>query len=237
LAAARWSAPSLALRRGFLVSPLVKGTAMRASDASSTFLTHAASYIAWLRSSMTIQCPPNGHAAHIDNLNEMLRTNTREALGADWLACADALARQASGFSEPLVAIDGRMQPHEWLSADAGGWSKTDALDHHRDHFLPGCTDAAWDVAGFIVEWDLAEDAGSAFVGEYVKHSGDCSIRTRLPYFKAAYVAFRTGYCTISARALEGTEDGARFQVLAERYRETLRVTLASARPAVPSAP
>jgi hypothetical protein len=37
--------------------------------------------------------------------------------------------------------------PHEWLRV-GDRHVRTDALDHHRDHFLPDMTDTAWDVAG-----------------------------------------------------------------------------------------
>jgi hypothetical protein len=229
LADAGWSSRPLALRRGFLTSSFVNGVQMRQCDASASFLTHAASYITWLRSQFA-------RGPGTTNLADLLLTNTREALGPDWLGAAEALAREASAFSEPAIAIDGRMQPHEWLATPTGGWVKTDALDHHRDHFLPGCTDAAWDVAGFIVEWDLGGRDGSVFADEYANRSGDRSIRLRLPYFTAAYAAFRTGYCDMAARALAG-DDSQRFRVLGNRYKEALRLTLATARPAVPSAP
>ena len=51
-----------------------------------------------------------------------------------------------------VVAIDGRMLPHEWLETRMA-IVKADALDHHDDHFFPGCQDIAWDIAGASVEW------------------------------------------------------------------------------------
>ena len=226
---AGWSSRPLTLRRGFLTLPFVAGRPMRPSDATVPFLRHAASYVAWLRSQP-------GDARRDTRLADMLFTNTREALGPAWLSAAEALAQDASTFSEPAVAIDGRMQPHEWLSTASGRWIKTDALDHHCDHFLPGQTDAAWDVAGFVIEWDLREGDRAAFVDEYVKQSGDRSITRRLPFFAAAYAAFRAGYCDMAAQALHGGDDGMRFRLLGERYKEWLRLTLASVPSAVPNA-
>ncbi len=52
------------------------------------------------------------------------------------------------------------MLPHEWLLT-ATGYMKTDALDHHDDHFLPGCQNIAWDVACASVEFEL-DDSTSA---------------------------------------------------------------------------
>jgi hypothetical protein len=229
LADAAWSPRPLAVERGFLSATFVAGTPMRQSDATSSFVRHAASYIAWLRSQA-------GSSRRAPALGEMLLTNTREALGSDWLAPAETLVRDAAAFSEPVVAIDGRMQPHEWLSTPTGSWVKTDSLDHHCDHFLPGYTDAAWDVAGFIVEWDLGAGDRLAFVEAYAGQSGDRSIARRLPFFIAAYAALRTGYCEMSANALRDTEDGARFRVLARRFKDALRLTLATVPSAAPSA-
>jgi hypothetical protein len=235
LSEAGWSPAPLRLRRGFLATAVVNGTAMRHSDATSQFVMHAAAYIAWLRGQAPADIAPRGLAA-LERLQEMLLTNTRQALGSGWLAAADSLVQGASAFSEPATAVDGRLQPHEWVAMPAGGWAKTDGLDHHRDHFLPGCTDAAWDVAGFIVEWGLAGHDTAAFLDEYVTRSRDRSIAVRLPFFTAAYAAFRAGYCAMSAGTLSGTDDARRFEMLAGRYRDALRVTLASAQPAVPSA-
>jgi hypothetical protein len=144
------------------------------------------------------------------------------------VSVAAALSRTAETFDEPATAIDGRLMPHEWVRLDDGSsWIKTDALDHHCDHFLPGCTDAAWDVAGAIVELSLDERGQLAFVNEYVRRSGDGSITHRLPFYLAAYCAFRTGYCRIAAQTLRGTADGQRFEQLEAGYRTRLRATLA----------
>ena len=56
----------------------------------------------------------------------------------------------------PLI-VDGRLQPWEWIVTRQGVLLKTDASSHGDDHFLPGPTDIAWDLAGVIVDWDLDE--------------------------------------------------------------------------------
>ena len=235
LAGARWSPDPIRLRRGFLTTSWIEGTPMRQSDADASFVKYAAGYLAWLRChAQADNASPRG--SRLDALNQMLLTNTREALGPAWLAAAESLVNGASAFTEPAVEVDGRLQPHEWLTTRDGRWVKTDALDHHRDHFFPGPTDAAWDVAGFVIEWDLTGHDRSTFVRDYASASGDRSVESRLPFFTAAYAAFRVGYCTVAAGALAGTEDGRQFEALAMRYRDALRVTLASAQPAVPNA-
>ncbi len=226
---AGYCARPVALQRGFLTLQVVDGSPLCIANLNDAFLRHASTYVAWLRCHAS-----TSRTASVAPLAEMLLTNTREALGAEWLPAAEALARDATAFAEPSTAVDGRMQPHEWLAAAPGQWIKTDALDHHRDHFLPGCTDAAWDVAGMMIEFGRG---GDILVAEYARRSGDRLIAQRLPFFVAAYSAFRAGYCAIAAQALAGTDDGARFERLGSQYRDALRTTLGNVRPAAPSVP
>ena len=224
LADAGWSAAPLAFDRGFLTLTVAEGHPMRAAAASGDFVQHAARYLAWLRTHASA-----GDTACTTALAEMLRVNTREALGDEYLAAADALSRQAAAFDEPETRVDGRLMPHEWI-ATPHGWLKTDALDHHRDHFFPGCADVAWDIAGLAAEFDLDRQAIALALAEYVRRTGDRAIGRRLPFYSAAYLAFRVGYSAMAAETLAGTAEGPRFQALDERYRALLRATLASAR-------
>src|SRR5436853_406434 len=58
-----------------------------------------------------------------------------------------------------MIVVDGRMNPHEWLGTADGRLLKTDGATHGDDHFFPGPTDIAWDIAGAAVEWNLHPDA------------------------------------------------------------------------------
>ena len=78
---------------------------------------------------------------------------------------------------------------------------------------------------------------GDILVAEYARRSGDHLIAQRLPFFVAAYSAFRAGYCAIAAQALAGSDDGARFERLGAQYRDALRATLGNVRRAAPSVP
>ena len=224
LADARWAPTPIALRRGFLLSPVVNGRPMSAADVSDEFLRHAAGYVAWLRAHATERS-----VARTDTLAAMLHANAREAFGDAALGAIALLSRQAATFTEPATRIDGRLMPHEWMVSGAG-WIKTDALDHHRDHFFPGCADAAWDVAGLIVEFELEQPSADAVITEYERESGDATIRRRLRFYTAAYTAFRAGYCTMAAEALAQTDEGPRFAERNMYYRAALEATLASAR-------
>jgi hypothetical protein len=113
------------------------------------------------------------------------------------------------------------MLPHEWIQTPRG-LVKTDALDHHADDFFPGSRDIAWDVAGTIVELGLDEARMKYFVEQYRARSGDGSIDLRVPFYRAAYLAYRIGYTTLAAETLAGTDDGRAFIALRERYRRSL---------------
>lgn len=226
LADAGWTAPPLGLRHGFLRQPFIAARPLE--SATTAFLTHAARYVAWLRR----HASSSHGCARTAPLADMLAANAREALGGGGAAGVEALSRTAHAFSEPATAVDGRMMPHEWLGVDGTPrWIKADALDHHRDHFLPGCTDAAWDLAGLIVEHGLYGPGRAVLVEEYVRQSEDRSVAHRLPFFVAAYAALRTGYCAMAAATLAGSADAARFDALGGRYRAALRATLAASGP------
>jgi hypothetical protein len=113
-----------------------------------------------------------------------------------------------------VVAGDGRMLPHEWIETGRG-YVKADALDHHDDHFLPGCQDIAWDIAGASVEWSFPADA---LLDRYLQLQPDPKLRNRIPFYVTAYRAYRLGYCTMAADSLVGTEDGDRFRSLVPKY-------------------
>jgi hypothetical protein len=113
------------------------------------------------------------------------------------------------------------MLPHEWLRT-AVGYRKTDALDHHDDHFYPGPQDIAWDVAGTCFEFGLADGARRGFIARYRRASGDLGIARRLPFFAVAYLAFRLGYATLAADTLGRTADASRFRRRSEHYRRLL---------------
>ena len=118
------------------------------------------------------------------------------------------------------------MMPHEWLRDRDGRLWKTDAASHGDDHFYPGPTDIAWDLAGTIVEWRMREPAAEAFLGRYRWLSGD-DARARVPFFVSAYSAFRLGFCRMAARACPDERE--RLTQAAVHYCNTLQ-TLARRR-------
>ncbi len=228
LAAAGWTPAPEVLREGFLRLPYVAGAIV--SDADEDWLCRATDYVAWLRNEES-----EHRIADVEPIAEMLRVNVREGLGDVMLGAVERLVGSAARFAEPVTAIDGRLMPHEWVLTPSGP-VKLDALDHHCDHFLPGSTDAAWDVAGLVVEADLPPDARDALLGRYMRTTGDTSIPARLPFYRAAYAAFRLGYATLASESLAGVEQR-RFQTERGRYAGHLSQALGAAATCAPNGP
>jgi hypothetical protein len=205
LADAGFCPRALGLDNGFLRTAFVDGRPLFApGDVTPDLLDTMARYLAYLRAEFE-----SPRAVPFDELVEMIRVNTGyEAPGEFRAVVCDA----------PTIAIDGRMLPHEWILT-ADGYLKTDAVDHHDDHFFPGCQDIAWDIAGASIEFgfDVAPLAE-----KYAALSGDRGVSRRLPFYLRAYAAWRLGYVTLAASATAGTADAARFQQLAARYATVL---------------
>src|SRR5260370_3027419 len=119
-------------------------------------------------------------------------------------------------LERPVIA-DGRMQPHEWLCTSDGHLVKTDCGSHGDDHFFPGATDIAWDLAGAIVEWRMDDAQARFFLETYRRASGDDPSK-RIKDFVTAYTIFRRAYCLMAANALQGTDEQARLERAAAYY-------------------
>ncbi len=196
-----WVAEPLSLEHGFLASRWLTALPARANTHLVDF---AARYIAAVRRRFA-----TGAMADPAPLIEAIRENC----GLEW--------------SEPVpeaeaVVLDNRMLPHEWLET-AQGYRKADALDHGDDHFLPGPHDPAWDLAGFSVEFGLDHGGEEYLLERYGRESGDRSAGARLPFYRAAYLAFRLGYCELAIQALGDSEDGRGFAGERSRYVTLLR--------------
>jgi thiamine kinase-like enzyme len=94
---------------------------------------------------------------------------------------------------------------------------KADSGSHGDDHFFPGPTDAAWDLAGAIVEWRMNSAQSEYFLETYRRRSGD-EAKLRINDFIIAYTVFRSAYCTMAANALEASFEAVRLQQAASEY-------------------
>ncbi len=157
----------------------------------------------------------SGHSrvelSNLDALQEMADHNLRE-LGLDL---------QVDLCLERPVIADGRMQPHEWLLSKDGKLLKADSGSHGDDHFFPGPTDIAWDLAGAIVEWQMNEQQAAEFLDRYHRAGGD-DASARIDSFIKAYAVFRLAYCLMAANAMAGSDEQLRMQRAADIYRTLL---------------
>ncbi len=194
---------------GFLSFPLA-GRRMRPADLTPAFLARMADYCAWRATQFAVAEP----AA---DLARTLRVNLEEELGPE--AAAEAPRVPASPLAPRIV--DGALAPHHWLTDDSGSFLKLDAASTGDNHFFPGPTDIAWDLAGATIEWGLDDGAASEFFDRYRRYSGDDPAE-RLPFYLAAYAAFRMGFCRMAAEAVLGTAEEPRLWRDFGRYRARL---------------
>jgi hypothetical protein len=230
----------IGLEQGFLALHWADGRPQSAGAATGTLLSQMASYVAFLRQRFPADEPDD-----LEELTDMIRVNLSEAdetspCGERWFRPAglmhavDELGAAAARFAEPRVAIDGRLLPHEWIRSESAATPpvKVDATDHHVDDFFPGCRDSAWDVAGAVEEFELDASSAQAFVDRYRSTSGDRTIAHRLPFYRAAYLAYRMGYATLASESVRDETERERFTRAAARYRRSLVARLAASRAA-----
>jgi len=191
---------------------MVPGAPLRSDQVDTATLGRVADYLAYRGWA---------HQADGDDRSElaaMVLANVGEAGGGELARLAGRRLR-ATNFpgDAPPVALDARLQPHEWLRTGAG-LLKVDATDHHADHFYPGAGDIAWDLAGAMVELDLCDEARAVLVGRYRAQARDRDIARRLPGYLLAYLAFRIGYAALAEETLGAAGDGRRFGRLRRRY-------------------
>ena len=218
LANAGFTAEPKSFADGFLGTAFVPGQSLHRARRSPEAIANAVRYLGWLgRNAQT------GEAVAGDELQPMIRRNVELSLGqsgSDRLSGLDAWRVRLAGV--PRVAIDGRLSPHEWIRSRDGRLYKADALDHHDDHFLPGATDLAWDVAGLAIEWGLTEADGRDFAQAVASEAGDPALTQRLPYYETAYLAFRTGWAQLAAESMVESGDRSRLERYVLRYRAAL---------------
>ena len=156
------------------------------------------------------------HPVSNDALEQMTHMNLERALGVSHFV--------ALPVERPVIA-DAHMMPYEWIYCADGRFLKVDAASHGDDHFFPGPTDIAWDLAGAITEWKLDSEGSELLVSEYNRISGD-AVEPRLRAYLIAYCAFRLGFTLSAARSVGDARERTRFESEAELYRQTLATLL-----------
>ncbi len=118
---------------------------------------------------------------------------------------------------ERPTIVDGRMMRFEWRIDAHGRLLKVDAAAHGDNHFFPGPTDIAWDVAGAIIEWGMDVTAQETFIRAYRQASED-DVSLRIGNYLIAYRAFQAGYAKMAAVAMAGTDEQPRLLNDVTRY-------------------
>ena len=147
------------------------------------------------------------NATDRESLEEMTRLNLERALGVT--------ADISLPIERPVIA-DARMMPYEWIYL-AGRLQKLDASSHGDDHFYPGPTDIAWDLAGMIIEWKLEKEEISFLIFEYQQNASD-EIGGRLNDYLVAYCLFRIASMT-AARTTADEPERSRIESELSFYR------------------
>ncbi len=169
IAAAGFGALPTREAHGFASYPWIAGKPMSATDLSAEVISRLAEYCAFRA---------NAFIADVSQKSvEHMAAHNAHELGIE---CAVRLR------VERPVVCDGHMHPHEWLLTPQGRMLKTDSGSHGDDHFFPGPTDIAWDLAGAIVEWEMNPDQARAFLACYTALSGD-DAAPRIGDFVTAY--------------------------------------------------
>src|SRR5215469_3144745 len=137
LAVAGFCQPATEAGDGFVAYSVLRGTPFRPNNLDLSLLEQMARYCAFRAANFGTRTD------RPDELQQMLEYNVHQEFGVDLILPQGTLRAQNS------VLVDGRMQPHEWISADR--IFKTDSVDHGDNHFFPGPCDIAWDLAGAAI--------------------------------------------------------------------------------------
>jgi len=203
-----WGPETLSAGDGFSACPWITGDRPRSAD--HAIVVQLARYCDFRAEHFALS------SASSAALEQMTQVNLERALGVSQTV--------ALPIERPIVA-DARMMPHEWIASSNGRLFKVDASSHGDDHFYPGPTDIAWDLAGAITEWRLDKESSGLLVDEYKRVSGD-RIETRLRAYLIAYCVFRLAFTASAARSAGDAHEKARFEHEKESYRERLAVLL-----------
>lgn len=139
-----------------------------------------------------------------ERLDEMLFWNIKEALGETMAEKARSL-RPADHEAEGSSYADGRMAPWEWIRRPHQTLCKIHDRGRAQDHTIIGAQPAAWDVAGFVIEWELRGNDRGVFL-EALRHRGLVISRETLRYYAIAYASFQLGQASFCAAMAESDD-------------------------------
>ena len=199
---------------GFSRYPVIDGRSLHFEDVSESILARIARYCAFRSAEFRVE-----HGTP-EPLAEMLRVNLLREF--QWEIDFDPELLRPQN----MIVVDGRMNPHEWLGTADGRLLKTDGATHGDDHFFPGLTDIAWDIAGAAVEWNLHPDALDFLLSRYRLLTGE-DLRQRLQIFLITYAVFRLAWCKMALPTVPGTAEEFRLAQEYRYYRRHIETQLA----------
>jgi hypothetical protein len=159
-------------------------------------------------------------------LFQMARHNTACGLGEEIATAFDPWKERLPQLERRIrrVRTDNRLHAWEWLQAPDGRLIKTDALDHHAAHDLVGCQDAAWDIAGAGIEFDLTADEFSELCRVFESAAQRPVSRDLLAFYEICYAAFQFGHWSLAGESLPTfPAEALRIRAAVDRYRSRLR--------------
>lgn len=222
LAGAGFGPPVIELAYGFLLHPFLEDfRPMSARELTLDSMARMVDYYAFIFRKYSK--PPMDR---FDSLMTILEVNAGEGLKLD----LSEFDRRWRPFREavdqlPLVLLDGKPQPYEWLTGTVRGQptsSKADSADHFRDHTLVGEQSILWDLAGTCVEWEMDDCQVSQFLSLWERETGDHQAASLLDFFRAAYLAFRVAAVHY---ATQGTsEEGTRTSLQRQQAKYVQRL-------------
>lgn len=176
----------------------------------------------------------SGSGASVEDLLAMARRNISLEFGDEMTGALERWERRAGELERRIVRVrtDNKLDRHEWLRSTKGTLIKSDPLDHHRAHDIIGCQDAAWDVAGAIVEFDLGQEAGDLV--RRTDEAGVCIDGELLAFCRIAYPAFRLGQARLGMTMVCDAREKQRIGECGDRYAVELQHLLQSSSRARP---
>jgi hypothetical protein len=229
-------APSPAgLCHGFLVRPWVDATPLAVAESDPELLVRrVAEYLAFRARSFGAA---RGEGASPGELLAMARHNARVALGEAHAAEVERFAdgAQLAARDARPAAVDGKLEPWEWLLARDGRLLKVDALQHADAHDLAGCQDVGWDVAAARFELALGCAEHAELARRVACMSGAELPPAALAFYEVAYLALRVARWHWAATTEGDVAERVRAEAELARYRAALAARLegrAAGRPA-----
>jgi hypothetical protein len=227
LHAAGFGPEPLGYRHGFLIERWI-GNARPVTPAvdRAALVQRLGSYIGFRARAFPAEAD---QGASLGSLLRIARHNAASGLNEEAARAIDAWRDRLDHLQGDIrrVRTDNRLHPWEWLQTADGRLIKTDALDHHAAHDLVGCQDAAWDIAGATIEFDLSDDERAELCEVFERVAERPVRRDLLAFHEICYAAFQLGHWSMAAESLVGfPAEARRTRAAAERYRGRLMQVL-----------